>query len=228
MLKRCRTVFVGIATMLLAITVLALGGCSEAFHFWGFGSLFSGEEHSYYTNDVADYGSESVYVTTAIFPKVIPQNAEIVAFSYYNYYNEEEDAYLELRFASAEEMNAYLAGRMAEAEEYLSQYHLSTDESFLMVQNPHNTAYTDLVCYFVHTSAADESYTGYWVEKTESTSWLRAICGIISYSEEELTVIHTYMRGSYSKDINHHTPKYLLRFEVSLNATLDRRYWLPE
>ena len=164
-----------------------------------------------------------------MIPLHIPESAELVGFSYYNYYRENEDAYLEIRFSSVEDLQAYLVEYMVNAENYLRQYTPpTTGEWFLTVPNPYHSAYTDLVSCHATVHSGGEIYTGYYVEPLgeEGLPWLLANCWIVSFSEEELCVIHSRFRGSFFENEDRYTPKYLRRFQVAVELSLDRRYFL--
>ena len=54
------------------------------------------------TTDINNYNSEKYPIPNYSFPLNLPTNAEVVSFSYFNYWHEAVDVYLELAFDTAE------------------------------------------------------------------------------------------------------------------------------
>ena len=61
-----------------------------------------------YTEKAEDYNSESYPINAPIFLENIPIEAEIISYSYYNYWEEDRDTYLELKFQDRSDMEKYI------------------------------------------------------------------------------------------------------------------------
>ena len=51
-----------------------------------------------YTEKAEDYNSELYPIDESLFLENIPIEAEVISYSYYNYWEEDQDIYLELKF----------------------------------------------------------------------------------------------------------------------------------
>ena len=86
-----------ICCFLLVVFVHSLLSCS----------LF--ETHELYTTDISNYDSEEYPIDVCGFLfKELPENAEVLSFSYYDYWNEDVDIYLELKFEHQDELLNYI------------------------------------------------------------------------------------------------------------------------
>ena len=75
-----------------------------------------------FTEDVADYGTEKYPVALTVFPTKLPSNAQIIDFSYYNYWHQAQDVYLELKFDSLSQMESYLSTVLASCQQICADY----------------------------------------------------------------------------------------------------------
>lgn len=172
-----------------------------------------------FTDNINNYNNSDYYIPKAVFPSQIPTNAEIVAFSCYKYSTTKESAYLELKFNSAEEMNTYISKVVGECEAYMRSRNFpqNTDVCFIEKTNLYNSSYKDMFCTYFISSQYDESYTGYKIYLDEDSSELiyNGFFGTISYSFDELTVIHNYSHGWFSERIFGFIPRYFTRFNAT-------------
>lgn len=183
------------------------------------------------TENVADYHTKDYPLYSYVFMSELPECAEVVSFSYYNYWEEAKDYYLELKFTSQEEMNAYLNDLWSEAEASLQKDYQSTDRKwFISDQNPYDPSYTDFFCTYYRIITADTEYTGYSIEPSEDPYIPSYICnfGVISCSFEELTVIQTCVSGHFREGTHHHIPKYFQRFNLPLDEKHERRFYVTQ
>lgn len=182
-----------------------------------------------YTDNIKDY---SKHFSHAIFPEDIPTNAEVVKFTYYSYWNEDYDCYLELSFSNESDMFAYLSKIYDNAMKDASPVFLCNDSCFFEVRNPYNESYTDLLYLGCMVTTLDNTidtekieYTGFKVNADESPFCLIAM-SVISYSQHELRVIHSATVGSiYSETQNEYIPQYLARFDISIKENSKRHYY---
>lgn len=184
-------------------------------------SLYGCKEDVIYTENIAHYEEYGVNEWD-IFPNKIPTNATVIKFSYYTYFSEACDVYLELKFETLSEMEFYLSEfKSTVLENYPSKEPLYNDDCWFVIDCPYNKNYEESICF---SSAAyrpsDNSYTvGYSVENSIAEfHW-----SVLSYSKEDLCVIHSYIRGRYHK-ANDHTPMYLQRFGVTLDKDINQMY----
>lgn len=198
-----------ISVIIVCVVVLLLVAALFAY------LLLSPQDIIYSTN-VADYNTTDFPMPSEVFPTLVPENAEIISFSYYHFWSEDEDYYLELKFSSAEELEQYLSATIESCNEYcMRNYSNAVEQWFLEEKNPYNVTYTDLFNICFASYSQNKSYTGYKI--TENNSY---ICnyGIISYSYADLTVIHTRAAGSFHGDDNNHVPQYIARFDIPIDS----------
>jgi len=177
--------------------------------------LYTTEEHLYYTESIDDYNTEKYPVNSCIFAEEIPEYAEVIAFSYYDYWNEAIDIYLELKFDSEEDLNSYLESVRTRCLSCLDDYRPPTNTGWIVEEeNPYNTRFTDWLCTLFSISVNDEHYTGYEISPGETETKSDCNFGIISYSYEDLTVIQARTCGNFRSTIHKYTPKYFARFGV--------------
>ena len=186
-------------------------------------------DHLLFTDDIDDYNSEK-YPNMAInFPDSIPAEADVVSFSYYDYWYEDRDVYLELKFKTLSEMENYLRSIKKECFEKSQNDKIVIDldgTCFISEQNLYNESYVDMFCVIYNLSSQEKVYTGYEVENIENTLYIKCCLGVISYSTEELTVIHTYSNGSFFLRNNGHIPKYIERFNIPLDESHSKFIYL--
>ncbi|MBE6801375.1 MAG: hypothetical protein E7530_00640 [Ruminococcaceae bacterium] len=181
----------------------------------------------YFTSDVNSYNSELCPVPQNVFPKAIPSNAQVVTFGYFNYWHEAKDIYLEIKFDSKEDMEKYLSEIKTTCE--LKCNNSNQKKCFFYDENIYNHLYKDLFCMDYVTSEGYKDFTGYRFIKKDTNSMIyKCNFGLISYSFEELIVIHTYVYGWYINDVHKHIPKYFERFDVPLNQEHQRIFLLRE
>ena len=186
--------------LLIIINILNLSACKE--------SVLKTENIDEYNSD--DYPI-SVFL---LLPQEIPSNSRVMDFSYYKYYSEDFDYYLELKFNSKEELESHLKKTLSDYEAILSSFDAPQGGWFYEETNPYNEKYTDLLSKS-HASYIDTyRRVGYEVENGKLSRYYSCNYGILSYSFDELTVIHTDAHGTFY-DQNKHIPKYLLRFNCS-------------
>ena len=177
-----------------------------------------------YTDDIQDYNSKKYQIPQTVFLPEIPENAEVVEFSYYNYWHEARDVYLELKFQTKAEMDDYLR-LLKENGTASCNKDTSADKAewFVEETNIYDQSFTDLFC-LIHCSEDGEGYyTGYRTEVGKDGSICACNFGVISFSYEKLTVIQSCTHGWYREAVHDYVPKYLVRFGVPVNENHDRR-----
>lgn len=182
----------------------------------------------YVTESVSDYNTAEYPLHLPVFLNELPPCAEVVSFSYYNYWYEANDYYLELKFSSRELMEDYLSEWWVAASESQQQDRRQTDREWFVVDpNPYDSSYTDIFCTTYINSTADMEYTGYSVEPPEDPHSPSYHCnfGVISYSFDELIVIQTYVHGHFREAVHHHVPRFFLRFALPLEERYERRFY---
>ena len=181
------------------------------------------QSKNYYTENIEDYNYDN-FVFSPIFPEQIPENAHVVSFCKYLYYHVDRDFFLELKFDTVDEMQQYLTAIISKC----NNTSLTEEQSvFIESENIYDNAFTDLFYTINHiTFSNSRMYTGY-ENKLYDDGW-RYNChfGIISFSYEDLTVIHAESSGyGYNKD-SRHFPRYLERFNVPLDEAHQRIIYL--
>lgn len=212
----------------ITVFILIVLACLLAFAVYKIATV---EYYLLYTEDINDYYSEKYSIPSTIFPSQIPSNAQVVSFSYYNYWHKAEDVYLELKFNSTEEMEDYLSVLKSQCITVCKNNPLlKEDNLFASEKNPYNEAFTDLFCLIYFTSSQNKDYTGYRIEKNEEEEIILYECnfGFISYSYDELTVIHSRVRGWYVNTVHNYIPKYFVRFDIPLDTNHERLIYLEE
>ena len=119
-----------IAVLLIVLLVSSLSGCHE---------------DVFYTENIAFYEENGINEWD-IFPDIIPNNADVIKFSYYNYYGEDCDAYLELRFETLSEMESYLYEfKSILLKNYPSSKALYNDDCWLVIDCPYDENYEEML-----------------------------------------------------------------------------------
>ena len=166
-----------------------------------------------------------------LFPDEIPSEAQIVSYKYYNYWEEAVDVYLELQFTDADALQSYVRSFVAQTVEELNRENEQKkpfgEQWFIEEQNPYNNAYTDLIFARNITATGAKSYTGFSVEPDENDMLYKCSFSIISYSIDDLTVIHTESHGWF-RNIHRYIPQWLLRFGVPISTEHERRFYIYE
>lgn len=176
-------------------------------------------EYKKYTVNIEDYNS-SEYPLTPIFPKQIPQNVTVEGFSYYEFYHEDFDKYIELSFETEEDLEKYIEDFLVVSKNELinNGYKAYSTEWFKVEQNPHNNSYTDVFFTCFHVWQGDDHFTGYEVSDDHiETNGM----GILSYSYKDLVAIHSYSSGSFTSE-NDYIPQYVKRFCIDLTQEYSR------
>lgn len=173
-----------------------------------------------YTEKAEDYNSELYPIDESLFLENIPIEAEVISYSYYNYWEEDQDIYLELKFQDRSDMEKYIEQLISCVIKQIEQKGWEKDANgwFIERTNPYQESYTDLFCTLYRSYRNDYSYTGYEIAHYENSGIIYSCnYGLISYSYEELTVIQTSCCGSIYKSGQEYTPKYFARFNVPEN-----------
>ena len=176
------------------------------------------------TTDISDYNTEEYSLEWfPMFPETIPENAEVLDFLYYKYAADFYDYYLELKFDTPEELLEYLSIRIETVESKLSNkpYYAFEEGVFVEEQNPYDASYVDL--FFVDSylgKAEGKGYAGYTIEGSDRR--LDVCYSMISYSIDELIVIHEYAHNRNYYTTDRKLPKYFTRFGVDPNTEIDR------
>ena len=163
-----------------------------------------------YNND--KYNSNRSYI---VFMPTLPENAEVVSYYSYNYWDQNYDRYLELKFGTREEMDEYLNAlfeyAIANIEEERPTLYPKDDDWFAREVNPYDSSFIDCYSKEYFYSRGDHEYTGY-----ETGSSLYCVYRVISYSYDSLTVIQSYARGSFQRFYHgDYIPKFLERFGIT-------------
>ena len=199
-----------ILIVLMSVCLLFVG-----VRYWGIAN-----REVYFTESIEDYFSEECRLPPEIFLDEIPSNADVISFSYYSYWSEAKDIYLELTFSSKDEMEAYLF----ELKDHGIQSSQVDGELFITEHNPYDPTFTDLFCTTFITYTKNKTYTGYSIDPGKNRDTITCDCNfaVISYSYEKLTVIQSYVCGSFRHSIHNYTPRYFLRFHLPVSEKHDR------
>ena len=175
------------------------------------------------TTDISDYNTEEYSLEWfSIFPETIPKNAEVLDFLYYKYAADFYDYYLELKFDTPEELLEYLSIRIETVESKFSNRPYTFEEGvFVEEQNPYDASYVDLFFADSYKGKAEgKCYAGYTIEGPDRCLDVRY--SMISYSIDELIVIHEYVDNINYYTTDRKLPKYFTRFGVDPNTEIDR------
>lgn len=169
------------------------------------------------TDSIEDYNNEKYNSNHSyyVFMPMLPENAEVVSYYSYNYWDQNYDRYLELKFGTREEMDEYLNAlfeyAIANIEEARQTLYPKDDDWFAREVNPYDSSFIDCYSKEDFYSRGEHEYTGY---KTGSS--LRCSYSVISYSYDCLTVIQSYARGSFQRFYHgDYIPKFLERFGIT-------------
>lgn len=209
---------------ILSVIILTLVLCIGIF----FVITKSNDKDVFFTSDVNNYNSELYPVPQNVFPEAIPSNTQVVSYGYFNYRHEAKDIYLEMKFDSKEEMEKYLSEVKANCELNCKNSNSETQKQyFIYDENIYIPSYEDLFCTSYITSYGNEDFTGYRIVNMNADSMCyKCNFGVISYSFDELTVIHTYVYGWYINDVHEHIPEYFERFNIPLKEEHQRIFLL--
>ena len=208
-----------VLTVLLSVMLLQMTSCSSMFF-----ELLASSERPYVINiqNTYDYNSDKCRFTEYYFLEEIPECAEITDLSYFEYFGESFEQYIELKFEDYDSLNGYLTT----IKEYIVSKKTATveyDKLFIEEKNPYNDRYMDIFYAPFHMSTAYESYTGYSV-KVESKDHIDYVSCyfIISYSYDDLTVHQSYTMGTFCSREEAYVPMYLRKFNVPFDKELER------
>lgn len=177
-----------------------------------------------YTEDTENYNFGKYQFSNAIFLEELPSNLTVVNFSYYYYWHEKEDVYLEVKFDTVDEMEAYLSTikQMAIDNNPISSVSFENGTCFFEEQNPYNKSYIDIFYSFPFANKNNVDYVGYSVDTERENTEYGGYFSIISYSYEELTIVQTYSSGCYLENVDEYIPKYFRRFDIPLTQNHER------
>lgn len=174
-----------------------------------------------YIDSISEYNTTEYPVKSPVFVDVIPENAEVVSYYYYNYWNEQTDRYLELTFEDQNAMEVYLQTLFAHATVYESDILRKFDDCFIEEKNPYDDSYIDCFYIIYSVEVNNRCVTGYSINNDDGRE-IFAYYNIISYSLENLTIIQTSTNGLYRDKIQSYIPKYLMRFSVQTESNFER------
>lgn len=181
------------------------------------------------TENIEDYNTADYPIREYLFMDEIPEKAEVIRYSYYNYGEVVRDYYLELKFETSDDLTNY----MSELERcilnniYPYTIRLQNNGLFIEESNPYNSSYTDLLCTYYGSTSSNITKTGYAIiEEDDGTIVNYCRFGMISYSYEDLILIQNVCYGSYRDTVHHHTPEYFKRFNVPTDKELERAFVL--
>ena len=199
-----------IAVLLIVLLVSSLSGCHE---------------DVFYTENIAFYEENGINEWD-IFPDIIPNNADVIKFSYYDYYGEDCDVYLELRFETLSDMESYIDEFKATLlKKYPTYNALYNKDCLFMIESLYDESYEEML--YLGDGAyrkSDNTYSfGYTIENSTAVFYL----DILSYSKDDLCVIHSSTSGTFN-NANDYTPMYLQRFGGTLDKDVDRMYIFTE
>ena len=161
-----------------------------------------------------------------IFPDVIPSSGNVIKFSYYDYYGEDCDVYLELRFETLSDMESYLDEfKSVLLEKYPSNKSLYNNDCWFEIDCPYDKNYEESIYLgYAAYRKKDNTYSvGYSVDDSTAVFHL----DVLSYSKEDLCVIHSSTSGTFNQ-ANDHTPMYLKHFGITLDEDIERMYVFTE
>ena len=185
-----------------------------------------------YTTDISLYNAEGYKLTSGVFPAEIPSNAEVVSFYYYRQVQSlDRDYYLELKFNSPEELDNHRAAIYKRVKAIYSKYEFPVgfDDWMVSSENPYNSSYTDEFCLGVlKPQYYNQDYIGYRRETIGTTEALSAHFSILSYSYEELTVIHSFACYQMLEAYNEYNAKYFERFGANPFESREVRVFYDE
>ena len=186
-----------------------------------------------YTESIEDYNTEEYPVKSPIFLETIPDNATVISYSYYDYWHESHDLYIELKFSAESELKEYINSIKNHAESYLiNSTKPSGGEWFIEVESPYDPNYVELVSLSHSTWQNDKHFVGYSIEKKDSINsghkYTQYVCNyrIISYSLEDLTVIQSCAQGYFQYFEEAYVPKYFTRFSIPTDEEFERIYYV--
>lgn len=192
--------------------------------------MVSCREYPIYIDDPSLY-SEAI-AGSRFFKTNLPLNAEIVKFAYYNNWNEDFDAFLALKFQSAEDLMECLKILAPSKFDSNGEVGCSEHELFIEMPNPYESSYTDLINLFFVSYTKEANFTGYEVNSKSDIILLNCNFGVISYSTEDLMIIQSAMQGTFSFgvafDAENYKPKYFEYFNVAIDETTQRIYTVDE
>ena len=184
-----------------------------------------------YVTDVKEYSNIGYTQSCSVFPKEIPSNSSVVNFSYYYEapHGECYDVYLELKFQTTDELEKHITTILAQIEaenrEDPTQFYAHDGNLYHSECNPYNSDYTDVFSTETLVWTGDQYFVGYSVSPEDHKEY-QAHYAIVSYSLEDLTVIHTVAVGR--SKASQHSLKYLERFNITEEQATERWIYLEE
>jgi hypothetical protein len=181
------------------------------------------------TEDITDYNTDEYFILSEVFPAKIPENAQVITFSHVVFWSTAEDVYLELKFNTQDEMLAYLEQILNKSmgDEQRSQW-TKPNEQFIRTSNIYAPDYEELFSTKYLAWKSDEFYTGYEVSVTAERTAYDCDLDLISYCIDDLTVIHTYIKGVFISNVHEYVPIYFRRFDVPIDRNHKRCFYLQE
>ena len=172
----------------------------------------------YYTTDINDYYSKKTNfegVWKAFFMEELPEEAEVVSFTYYQHFSDILDIDLELKFNNPEALQAYIKKLLDYCTEFYSDREMEIE--FFETKNSDKPSYTELYDDTWAYWRDDGQYAGYYIDQFERYECQYAI---ISYSLEELTVIQSVASGFFRPE--EYIPKYISRYNTQTDLLSER------
>ena len=178
----------------------------------------------FYTENIEDYNTPEYPLASPMFLEEIPTNAEVVSFSYFDYWRQYHEHYLELKFENVSDLLQYIELLKERPSEFYSDSEPPLGYGwFFETTNPYNPSYTELFCTKYQTWSNDDRFTGYTFKDEGEYSYYHSNYGIISYSVSDLIVIQTCSQGGHFS--NDYIPKYFERFNVPMDETHERYFY---
>ena len=173
----------------------------------------------FYTENIKDYHAESYPIPSTFFLSKLPNNTKVKSFSNYSYWHELFDVYLELEFDSKEEMDKYISSIVNNDLNSSSKENREEPINGWIIEekNPYNDSYVDLISTELTSGTINERWVGYTISIQDEKTVVSTNLSIISYSYQDLTVIQSYMYGSYNTNANDYVFKYFTRFNIPIN-----------
>lgn len=178
-----------------------------------------------FTNDIKNYNTDEYAVPVSFFPDVLPASTKVISYCHYEYWDEAIDIYLELRFDTVEELEKHLNSMK---QKYTSNWdNKPTKKTIGVTETPniYDNSYEDVFFNRYHTIQGENYYTGYSIDSNKN--FYDCNFGVISYSFDELIVIHAYTNGGFRNTYNH-IPMYFERFDIPLYNNHQRVFYLKD
>lgn len=213
-----------VLTVIILIMLLQMTSCSNSL----VDLLTSDQPYVISSQNVNDYNSDKCHFSESYFLNEVPARATIANLSYFEYYRESCEQYIELKFEDKDSLDYYLST----IKEHIISKKTSTaeyDPLFIEEKNPYDDRYIDIFYAPAHSITYNTRYTGYSI-KVKANDHIDYTCiyVLISYSYDELTVIQSYTRGTFCSLEEEYVPMYLRRFNVPLDRELERLIYIDK